>query len=239
MNVKHKQGGKYFLYFYERFCRYSFFFLGLWLMALGIVCTIQAELGVSPWDVLHIGLSYKTSLSIGFWVIAVGFCIVGITSLMTRRLPQMGTLLNMICVGFFVDFILYLNVIPHMHSWWGKSLLLLIGIFISTLGAGLYIVPEIGAGPRDGLTLELSRRLGWSIRLVRTIMEVMVAIVGWFLGGPVSVGTLFFCFFLGPLMQLAIGWCKGWLQFCLKRGVYFENIYKRALRSDHHDGFGC
>ncbi|RAL25755.1 YczE/YyaS/YitT family protein [Thermoflavimicrobium daqui] len=219
MHVKHKQSGKNLLYYYDRICRYLFFFTGLWLLAIGTVCTIKAELGVSPWDVFHIGLHLTTSFSIGFWVIAVGFFIVGVTSLMSRRLPQIGTLLNMICVGSFVDIIVYLDVIPKVHSLFEKSLLLIIGILISAIGVGMYIVPKIGAGPRDGFTLELSKRLHWSIRLVRTIMEIMVAVIGWFCGGPVSIGTLFFCFLFGPLMQLAIGWNEKWLQFCLKRGV--------------------
>lgn len=223
---------------YDLFCRVTFFFMGLWLMAVGAVCTIQAGLGVAPWEVLHIGLAKVTGLTIGFWVIVLGILIVGLTCLMNREIPRWGTVLNMICVGLFIDIIMFADLIPRVYDWWSRIGFLMIGIALLSFGAGLYIAPKAGAGPRDGLMLEVSNRTGWSIRRVRTIMELAVVCLGWTLGGPVHIGTLFFCFLTGPIMQFSIQVCEKCLQSLLKRGVLFENIHKRALRSHDYDGPG-
>jgi uncharacterized membrane protein YczE len=123
----------------EILCRYGFFFLGLWIMSLGVAFTVQSNLGVAPWDVLHIGLSRVTTLSIGFWVIVIGFILVVITSLLTRQLPALGTLLNMVSIGIFIDIILFFQLVPAVHNWWIRLLFLVIGIVLLCFGGGLYI----------------------------------------------------------------------------------------------------
>jgi uncharacterized membrane protein YczE len=180
-----------------------------------------------------------TKLTIGLWVITVGIGIVAVTCWLNRSLPQWGTVGNMIFVGLFIDMILYLHVIPEVHLLIMRFLYLLLGMFLTALGAGLYIAPKAGAGPRDGLMLALANRTGWSIRLIRTIMEIIVGGIGWFLGGPVQIGTLFFCFLTGPFMQWSIHICERWMQLILKRGGEVENLYKGAIRAHDHDGLGC
>ncbi|TCS94904.1 YczE/YyaS/YitT family protein [Hazenella coriacea] len=199
--------------------RFSFFIFGLWIMALGTVCTIQANLGVAPWEVLHIGLAKITPLSIGFWTIAIGVLIVACTCILNRQFPRVGAILNMLLFGIFIDIIMFFDFIPMANQWWSQGVLLVIGIGLIAVGIGLYIAPEAGAGPRDGLVIELSSRFGWSIRSVRTIMELIVGSIGWFLGGPVHIGTLFFGFLAGPLMQVSIQYSQRLLQLLLKRGV--------------------
>lgn len=206
--------------------RFSFFITGLWIIALGTVCTIQSDLGVAPWEVLHIGLAKITPLSIGFWSIMIGVVIVTCTCLLNRQFPQVGTILNMLLFGMFIDIIMFCDLIPMATQWWSQGLLLVIGIALIALGIGLYIAPRAGAGPRDGLVIELSLRSGWSIRSVRTIIELIVGGIGWFLGGPVHIGTIFFCFLSGPLMQVSIQYCERLLRFLMKRGVKsVENLY--------------
>ncbi|MFC7441376.1 YczE/YyaS/YitT family protein [Laceyella putida] len=222
-----------------RLWRWVFFFGGLWIMALGTVFAIKSNLGVAPWDVLHIGLAHVSRLSIGTWVTVFGILILGVTCWLQRSLPQWGTFLNMLLLGPFIDFIFFLEFIPDVHGLIWRLSFLTFGVMLVSLGAGMYIAPRVGAGPRDGLTLEISNRTGWSIRAIRTIMEVIVGGCGWFLGGPVHIGTLFFCFLTGPLMQWSISFWERLLERILKRGVILENLDKRAVRAHHHDGSGC
>jgi uncharacterized membrane protein YczE len=72
---------------------------------------------------------------------------------------------------------------------------------VVAIGSGLYIGSGLGAGPRDGLMLGLGR-LGLSVRLARTAIEITVLVVGVLLGGTVGVGTLAFTFGIGPLVQI-------------------------------------
>jgi uncharacterized protein len=179
----------------------GFFFLGLWIMSLGFVFSYESGLGVPPWDVLHIGLHNVTSLSIGFWMIALGILIVSITFFLNRSLVSWGTICNMVLCGYFADFILGHHLVPPAHSLWLRIIYIIIGIFIIGIGTGLYLAPKYGAGPRDGFTLELSRRFGFSVRKMRTIIEITVALIGWLLGGPLFMGTIIFSVTIGPCMQ--------------------------------------
>jgi len=215
-----------------------FFVAGLWTMSLGVVLTIQANLGVSPWDVLHIGLAKTTSLSIGMWVQLVGLVLVAVTAWMKRRLPEIGTVLNMVLVGLFIDALLYLDWIPAPSSLLVRWIFLVLGIGLAGFGAGMYIASRLGAGPRDGLTLVLSERTGWSISRIRTVMEVAVLVIGGLLGGPVSVGTLLSSVLIGPVMHVSIQFWEKRLKTVAGRGVQLESVHQRPVRTDHHDGFG-
>lgn len=181
--------------------RSLFYFGGLWFLSLGTAFTIQAYLGVAPWDVLSVALAKVTSLSVGVCNALVGGIILGVTYFLNPKRLQWGTFMNLLLVSVFLDFIFHLRLIPQADQLWEKWLWLLIGIIVLTLGQGLYIAAEFGSGPRDGLTLELSEQSGMSIRVIRTLLEVTALSIGWLLGGPVSIGTLVISLSTGPFLQ--------------------------------------
>lgn len=201
---------------YHWICRYFFFLMGLWLMAWATVFSIQAQFGVSSWDVLHIGLSKITTLSIGIWTILIGLIIILTTYLKNKKIPAIGTLLNMLLCGIFVDISLALNWIPVADTEWLQYLWVGCGILCLGMGAGLYISAQLGAGPRDAFTLELAQYFGLSIGLMRTIIEVTVVAIGWLLGGPVFIGTILFALFTGPVMQFSLPRFAKALQLLMK-----------------------
>jgi len=188
----------------ELLFRFLVFFIGIIVLAFGIALIIEADLGVSAWDVLHIGLFYTFGLTIGTWSIIVGLLIVVITLLLDREMVAIGTILNMFFVGIFIDIFLY--ILPTSSTGIFQYSLLLLGITISGMGAGLYITAKIGSGPRDGLMLVLAKRLGYSIGKIKTIMEIMAVILGFLLGGPVFWGTIISAVLIGPIMQFSLKW---------------------------------
>jgi len=183
--------------------RFAVLMGGLFLCALGIVFTVKAGLGVSPWDVFHIGVTKHTAFTIGRVQQMTGLGIILLTIYLTRKVPLIGTFLNMIFIGYFVDLILEYNLIP-VPAGWVRYVYLAVGTVVSGGGSGVYLAARLGAGPRDGLMLYLSRRLAARIRTVRTAMEVLVVTVGYFLGGPVGIGTIAVSFGLGPAMEASI-----------------------------------
>lgn len=184
--------------------RWIVFTFGIVLLSFGVVFTIQASLGVSPWDVLHIGLSIQTSLSVGTWIMIVGISLIMITCIAERSLPRIGSILNVLGIGFFINIIMDFQLIPTFTTVWGRLLELFIGLILLGFGSGMYVSARLGAGPRDGLTLLLCNRLGWSVSLVRTMMEIIVVIIGWSIGGPVAIGTLITAVLIGPIMQYSL-----------------------------------
>ena len=187
--------------------RWVFFFAGQLILSLGITMTIKGErLGIGPWDVLHVGLFRNFGLTIGSWSIITGLLIVSGTAVVLRKWPQIGTWLNMLLIGLFIDFFYWL--LPDIGSLAGQTGMFIAGTAIMAVGIGMYVSPNIGAGPRDTLMLIITDRTGWSVKRVRTGLEVTVAIAGWALGGPVGVGTVVIALFLGQLVHHSIPWFR-------------------------------
>jgi uncharacterized protein len=205
--------------------RYAMFMLGLLLGAIGVALTIQADLGVSPWDTFHIGLHKTFGLTIGLWSQIVGVAIIISSYLIAKIKPSFGMFLNMVSFGVFLDLIMWLDFIPDVDSIWERLLLFLLGLLIMGVGIGLYISPRLGAGPRDSFMFAMHERLGWSIQKVRLIIEVVVLIAGAALGGPVSVGTVLIALLTGPMIQRTIPF---WEMVMKKQYGLSDRVERRA-----------
>jgi uncharacterized protein len=199
--------------------RLIIFILGLLIMSLGIVLVIQANLGSAPWDILNIGLHIQFGLTIGSWAIIVGFFILLIAAILSKRIPTFGALLNMVLVGMFIDFFLLLPFMNTPSTLIGRWIMFLIGLIIMGYGMGFYISAKLGAGPRDSLMIVLSEKFGGSIARTRLFMEAIVLIIGWILGGPVSWGTIIYAIFIGRIAGWSIPQCTKWTAYLLNRNV--------------------
>ena len=172
--------------------------VGLWLYGLAIALMVKGAIGASPWDVFHLGLSLHLPVSFGV-VMIITAVVVLLAWIPLRQMPGVGTLANTLLLGPFADLNLALLGTPEGLPL--RSAYLLAGVVLCAIATALYIGAQLGPGPRDGLMTGLSRRTGWSIRKVRTIIEVTVLIVGVLLGGVVGVGTVIFALGVGPLTQ--------------------------------------
>jgi uncharacterized membrane protein YczE len=193
------------------FIRYLMFILGLAVNAFGCFLTILANLGVAPWDTFHIGLQKTFGLTIGNWAQIVGAIVVILSYVLAGIKPGVPTLLNMICLGLFLDVYFWLDFVPEPHTFVQRIVVFLVGFMIMCVGIGMYLSPRLGAGPRDSFMLALHERTGWSIQKVRICIEVFVLIVGALFGGPVSIGTVLIAVFTGPLIQRTILFWEKWM----------------------------
>lgn len=183
--------------------RWFVFFTGLMVMGLGVSLTIKGQrFGVGSWDVLHIGLFNKLGLSIGLWSIIMGLIIITVSSIGLRELPKLGTFLNMLFVGLFIDFFNWL--LPDPSTFSIQFIDFIFGVLLLAIGCGIYISANLGAGPRDTLMLLAVKKLNFSVRSARTVMEVGVAVIGFLLGGPIGIGTIIMAFGLGPVIQVSL-----------------------------------
>ncbi|MCL2318504.1 MAG: hypothetical protein FWC45_00335 [Treponema sp.] len=175
--------------------------IGLFLYALGIVITIRANIGYAPWDVLHIGIANTLGLSIGTISISVGLIIIVIVKIMGERLG-LGTILNILLIGIFLDIILKINIIPKMNNLFFGSIMLILGLFIISLGSYFYIKSAFGAGPRDSLMVVLARKTKIPVGICRSTIELLATLGGWLLGGMVGIGTVISVIGIGFCIQL-------------------------------------
>lgn len=173
--------------------------LGLVLFGFGLALMVIAELGLSPWDVFHQGVSERTGIPIGTVVIITGLLLL-VTWIPLKEKIGIGTIANAIVIGLVLD--LALLVLPQsLDLLAARWLAMLSGVLIVAIGSGLYIGAGLGPGPRDGLMTGITRITGYPLALVRAVLEIGVLILGWLLGGTVGVGTLVFAFGIGPLVQ--------------------------------------
>ena len=168
--------------------------LGLTLCGVGIALMVAADLGLGPWDVLHQGISEQIGVPIGTVGILVGFVVLLLWLPMRQRMG-VGTVLNVLWIGAVIDLVLLVLDTPSSTAL--RWVYLVGGAFLFGPGSGFYIGAGLGPGPRDGLMTGIARR-GFTIRTVRTGLELAVLAMGWLLGGSVGIGTLLFAATIGP-----------------------------------------
>ena len=172
--------------------------VGLTLYGAAMGLMVRAGLGLDPWDVFHQGLAGRVGLSIGLLVNIVG-ALVLLLWIPLRQRPGIGTIANVLVIGTAMD--LSMLVLPVLDGLAVRSAALALAIVINGVAGAMYIGAGLGPGPRDGLMTGLVRRTGWSIRLVRTGIELAVLAIGWMMGGTVGVGTVLYALAIGPLVQ--------------------------------------
>jgi uncharacterized membrane protein YczE len=174
---------------------------GLAGFGIGIAFFVQADIGVPPWDVFHQGIAEKLNVGLGTVIIATGFVLL-LLWIPLRVRPGIGTILNAIQIGLVEN--IAENIIPDAPNLATQVGYVFLGMMSIAAGSGLYIGAELGSGPRDGLMLGLNQKFGISVRIARTMIEVVVMVVGIFLGGGIGVGTFVFAFGIGPMVQVAL-----------------------------------
>ncbi|MCL2152126.1 MAG: hypothetical protein FWH57_04065 [Oscillospiraceae bacterium] len=181
--------------------RLVYLLVGLFLFALGIVITIKANIGYAPWEVLHAGLAQVSGISIGLMSIIAGIVVVAIVTAFGEKLG-FGSIMSMILTGVFIDLIMILNIFPIAESLVISLIMLVVGLFIISLGTYFYIKSAFGAGPRDNLMVVLNRKTRLPVGVCRSIVELTVTFAGWYLGGMIGIGTVISVVLIGFCIQL-------------------------------------
>lgn len=185
--------------------RYTFFFTGLLLFGLGNALAVKVKyLGLHPWEVLNVALYEKIGFSIGTWSILVGIVLIGVSWFVNKKYINIGTFLNAVLVGAFMDFFLWLDFLPAATHTWLDYMFLSLAILISGIAGGLYVAGGIGAGPRDGFMLSFAERTKLSVSKARILVECVVLAIGYFLGGPVFIVTFLYTFLQSPIFQFTL-----------------------------------
>ncbi len=180
-------------------------YIGLVLYGVSTAMFVRANLGADPWNVFHLGVAQIFSLNIGMVMILVG-ALVLLLWIPLRQKPGLGTISNVIVLGLAAD--AALAIMPPVESLVARSFLLFAAILVNAIATGMYIGAGFGSGPRDGLMTGINARTGWSVRSVRTSIELTVLLAGWLMGGTFGVGTVLYALAIGPLIQLCLPWFR-------------------------------
>lgn len=176
--------------------------LSLFANGFGIYLTIQADIGVSPWDVLNIGLSKTIGIHYGTASVLVSLTIL-LLDIILREPIGIGMFIDAIVVGKSVDLFTCLKIVPKLSNIFLSIGTMFLGLIIIGFTQYTYMKSALGCGPRDTLMVGLKKRANKiPIGLVSVMMLSVVTFIGWLLGGPVGIGTIICAFLAGPIMQL-------------------------------------
>ena len=187
--------------FKPKFSTFFFLCFGLSLFGLGEGLLIVSFTGASPWSVLAQGISLNVNLSIGTITLLISIAVL-ILWIPLGQKPGMGTIFNALIIAIMID--LCIKYVPTPSNYIHQLLLAVICVIMVGIGGGIYLVSNLGAGPRDGLMIGLQKVTNFPIAVVRATLEISVVSIGWYLGGTVGVGTLLFAFGIGPCVALGL-----------------------------------
>ena len=181
----------------------TFFFLcfGLILFGVGEGLLLVSAAGASPWSVFAQGIHLSVGLSVGAVTIIISILVLLLWVPLSQK-PGMGTILNALIIGIMID--ICIKFVPTPEDFISQIFLAVAAVLIVGLGGGIYLVANLGAGPRDGLMIGLQKKTNFPIAAVRATLEITVMSIGWYLGGTVGVGTLLFAFGIGPAVALSL-----------------------------------
>ena len=172
-----------------------FLITGLTLFGFGEALLIAAGVGVSPWTVLAQGITNLTGWGIGFATFITSLLVL-ISWVPLKQTPGVGTILNAIIIALAIHY--FLPYLPTFDSIILRILETIIGVLITGFGGGIYLIANLGPGPRDGLMTGLQKLTNYPIAWVRSCIEITAIAVGWSLGGVVGIGTVIFALGIGP-----------------------------------------
>ena len=187
--------------FKPKFSTFFFLCFGLTLFGLGEGLLIVSFTGASPWSVLAQGISLNVNLSIGTITLLISIAVL-ILWIPLGQKPGMGTIFNALIIALMID--LCIKFVPTPSNYINQLILAIVSVITVGIGGGIYLVSNLGAGPRDGLMIGLQKISNLPIAAVRATLEITVVSVGWYLGGTVGIGTLLFAFGIGPCVALGL-----------------------------------
>ena len=187
--------------FKPKFSTLFFCCFGLMLFGLGEGLLIVSFTGASPWSVLAQGISLNVNLSIGTITLLISISVLILWIPLGQKLG-IATILNALIIALMID--LCIKFVPTPTNYYNQLILAIVSVITVGIGGSIYLVSNLGAGPRDGLMVGLQVKTNLPIALVRALLEISVVTIGWYLGGTVGIGTLLFAFGIGPCVALGL-----------------------------------
>ena len=178
-----------------------FLILGLVVFGLGEALLVTAGVGVSPWTVLAQGTTNVTGWNLGFATFVISAFVLALW-IPLKQTPGLGTILNAIIIALVLEYVL--PVLPSFEAYVANALLALLGVFVTGFGGAIYLIANLGPGPRDGLMTGLQAVTHQPVALVRLLLELTVVAIGWAMGGTLGLGTILFALGIGPAMAIGM-----------------------------------
>ncbi len=187
--------------------QYVLYVVGCIVFSLGADCFIGSNLGTDPLDVFALGLKKHTHITVGLAQGGFALLCLMIWGLWNRKYPPLSPFVTFFFCGSLIDLWMWCGVATRVGM--GPVFLLLAGVLFCAVGSSLIIMSGIGIRAMDLVAITMYQKLDLPFWLCKGVLEILLLVSGWTMGGPVGVGTLVFLGVVGwsiqPLMWFAEG----------------------------------
>jgi uncharacterized protein len=181
--------------------RMLMYFFGIFLFSVGAKFFIDSKLGVDPLDVLTIGMTKHLPITIGIASGIVAVIYLAIWSSWNKKIPPLMPFFTTFIVGNLIDLWNYFKIQDYTSQVFSSYPMLFIGLLCCSYASSYIIMSGIGIRIMDLVAITIVEKWNWSFFMGKMLFEVMMFSTGYFLGGPIGVGTLAFLCFVGTLIQ--------------------------------------
>lgn len=195
------------------FLRFFLMLSGILLISICVGCYRLGAFGVDAFTGMNLGISGFLGLSFGTWQLIANGLILILVFFTVRSYIGLGTVVNMVCVGYIADFLCWLvNDVARIEMTLPlRVLALLLGTLFASLGVALYMKADMGISPYDSVAPIIVKLTRDKIpfQYARISSDIAAIVIGllfclaskgniWTI---IGVGTVINALFNGPLIQ--------------------------------------
>ena len=184
-------------------------FLANMILALGIAILRLSGFGTDPYTCMNLGVSSRLHMNFGTYQMVLNVALFIPVFILDRKSFGVGALVNMLLLGYFVDFFMYvfscvgITIEGLAGSFLMRIPVLLAGIVVVCFGIALYMFCDLGAAPYDRLSVIIENYSHGKVpfRWARICLDIISTVVGLATGSVVGIGTVIIAFFTGPVVS--------------------------------------
>ena len=184
--------------------------LVLSILAMGFCVAVfkLIAVGTDPCSCMNLGISGRLGISFGTWQLTLNIVLLLIVLRFAKEKISLGTLVNMVFVGYIADFFMYLlgGFIPEPGlSLAARVLIFVPAVVVFLLAASIYLTVDLGCAPYDALPMIIAAHTErFSYRVIRMAWDLAALSIGFLLGATVGIATVITGFCIGPAIT-AVG----------------------------------
>lgn len=187
--------------------------LAVCIMGLSLSFLFRINFGADPCSNMNRGLSACFHMTFGNWQLLFNAILFCFTLFFDRSKIGVGTLANMVLVGYSADFCGYILDLLIPRTFWQpmshRILIMIPALIVFIISASFYMAVDLGTAPYDSMCFIISDRCKKiPFRIVRILWDLSAMTIGLITGGGFGIITLLMAFGLGP----AISWIQGIVQ---------------------------
>ena len=176
------------------------------IIGLGVCLYVYADLGGDSITVLEDGMSRVLGIRLGTASYLYGAVVIALDLLFARDKIGWTTVVNTFTTGTFINLFDPL-LRPYLQ---GRSLpvrwiLMFAGLFCIAYSIVLLIRYQNGMNALDAIAWTIAEKIHVQYRIIRIILDALLIIAGYLMGGVVGIGSIIGVFGLGPLVAYLNG----------------------------------